>query len=80
MPYLNVRLKRIENRWTQEYVAKKLGLTNRAVQLLETGQRKPSYEVLCKLEKLFEESHIHLLAQADNDEQKEPDGNQAHEK
>ena len=44
-----------ENRgWTLQYTANKIGITKGALHNLETGQRKPSYDVLVKLLDLFE--------------------------
>ena len=48
-----LRQKRIQNGWTQEYVGKEVGITAEAIGLIETGQRKPSYDVLIKLLDLF---------------------------
>lgn len=52
---MNTMLKqeRIKRGWTQEYVAKSIGITKQAVQLLENNQCKPSYDVLVKLLDLF---------------------------
>lgn len=47
--------------WTREYVAAAVGITAEAVRLLETGRRKPSYDVLCKLEELFGLNHRDLF-------------------
>lgn len=51
---LLLRQERIEKGWTQTFVAEKIGATKATVQMLETGQRKPSYDVLVKLLDLFE--------------------------
>lgn len=51
---LAMRQERIAKGWTQEYVAEKLGVSKASVQMLETGQRKPSFDVLVKLLDLFE--------------------------
>ena len=63
--YLNIRQERQERNWTQKYVANKIGVTKATVQMIETGQRKPSYEVLVKLEDLFHKNHRQLFAVAD---------------
>ncbi|MDR3348847.1 MAG: helix-turn-helix domain-containing protein [Acidaminococcales bacterium] len=47
--------------WTQEFVARKIGITKAAYSNIETGKRKPSYEILCKLEALFGKPHSELL-------------------
>ena len=39
--------------WTLEHVAKHLNTTISAIQKIETGRRKPSYDVLVKLLDLF---------------------------
>jgi DNA-binding helix-turn-helix protein len=39
--------------WSQSYVAEKIGTSKATVQMLETGQRKPSFDVLVKLLDLF---------------------------
>lgn len=50
--------------WTQEFVAGEIGITPEAVSMLETGQRKPSYDVLVKLEDLFGLPHRQLFGEA----------------
>lgn len=59
---LMLRQERISRGWTQQYVAEKVGITKSAILLLETGKTKPSYEVLVKLENLFQMPHRKLLA------------------
>lgn len=44
---------RKKKEWTQEFVSKQIGVTPEAVSMLETGKRKPSYDVLVKLLDLF---------------------------
>lgn len=48
-----LRQERIKKGWTQEYVAKQIGITKGALHNIETGKRKPSYDVLVKLLDLF---------------------------
>lgn len=62
---LNIRQERLKNKWTQEYVAQKIGLTKTAIHDIETGKQQPSYKVLVKLENLFKMSHRKLFAVAD---------------
>lgn len=50
--------------WTQEFVEGEIGITPEAVSMLETGQRKPSYDVLVKLEDLFGLPHRQLFGEA----------------
>lgn len=64
--YLRLRQERIRRKWTQEDVAKVIGLTRTAVHDLETGKQFPSYRVLVKLEDLFHMSHRKLFAAADD--------------
>ena len=45
---------RLRREWTLAYVAKKVGVTISLIQKIETGKRKPSYDVLVKLLDLFE--------------------------
>lgn len=59
--------------WTQEYVAGQVGISPEAVSMLETGLRKPSYEILVKLEDLFQLGHRELFSAATL--ANEPDGN-----
>ena len=48
-----MRQERIARGWTQDYVAKKCGVSYQTVCDWENGRRKPSYEVLLKLLDLF---------------------------
>ena len=50
---LVIRRERLANGWTQEYVATRVGTVNSTIQMIENGQRKPSFDVLVKLEDLF---------------------------
>ena len=63
---MNTRMRqvRIERGWTQEYVAKHVGITHVSVYQIETGKSKPTYDVLCKLEQLFGMSHRELFGEA----------------
>jgi len=70
MNHLNIRRIRIEKGWKQTYVAEKTGITKQSVYAIETGQMKPSYDVLIKLCKLFNVPHTEveeLFAAADNE-------------
>ena len=42
---LVLRQERISRGWTQHFVAEQIGTTKTTVQMLETGQRKPSYQI-----------------------------------
>ena len=50
---LALRQERMRKGWSQSYVAEKIGTSKATVQMLETGQRKPSVDVLVKLLDLF---------------------------
>ena len=51
---LKIRQERIQKGWTQGFVARQIGLTKAAYRNIETGQRKPSYDVLIQLLDLFD--------------------------
>lgn len=53
---LMLRQERLGHGWTLEYVASEVGVTKPAIQMLETGATKPSYDVLVKLLDLFDYS------------------------
>ena len=74
---LAIRQVREKRGWTQKYVADKAGITQAMLQKIETGKRKPSYDVLVKLEDLFHMSHRKLFGAETPDNTKRPDGNQA---
>lgn len=68
METLRLTKERLNNEWTQEYLAKKLGTTKQAVCNWENGRSFPRRPVLLKLEKLFGMSHQLLFApEADHD-------------
>lgn len=62
---LNIRQERIKRGWACDYVAGIVGISDEAIRLIENGQRKPSYEVLVKLEDLFGKTHRELFAEAE---------------
>lgn len=69
--YLVLRQERIVRGWTQEFVAQKIGVKKNTIQMIETGQRKPSYDVLVKLLDLFDFNDPRLLfAPADEETDK----------
>ena len=74
---LAIRQAREKRGWTQKYVAEKVGITQTMLLKIETGKRKPSYDVLVKLENLFHMNHRKLFGAATPDNTKEPDGNRA---
>lgn len=69
MKALNIRQERITRGWSLDFVAKQVGVTNQAINLIETAQRDPSYKILCKLEDLFGKSHRELFRAATPTEQ-----------
>lgn len=73
-----LKQERIAKGWTQEFVAKRIGTTKSTVQMLETGQRKPSYDVLVRLLDLFDYSDPRkLFGAATPDIEEKPGGNRA---
>lgn len=65
-----LRQERIKRKWTQDDVAKQIGVTKATLQRIETGKRKPSYDVLVKLLDLFGYKDPRLLfAEADETNQ-----------
>lgn len=62
-----IRQERIKRGWSIDYVAKKTGLSDEAIRLIETGERNPSYPVLVKLEDLFHMNHRKLFGEATPD-------------
>lgn len=72
--YLGMRQERKRRGWSQEFIAQQIGVTPETVHYIETGQRKPSYDVLVKLEDLFQMGHRDLFGAATPDK---PDGNPA---
>ncbi len=70
---MNLRLEREKKGWSQQYVADRAGVTPETIHYIETAQRKPSYDVLVKLEDLFKKSHRTLFAVADETDQSQED-------
>ena len=62
---LRIKQERVMNGWSNEYVAKQVGITSEAIRLIENNKRKPSYKVLVKLEQLFNLSHQELFREVD---------------
>ncbi len=75
--HLSMRQERKKRGWSQEFVAQQIGVTPETIHYIETCQRKPSYDILVKLEDLFQMNHRELFRAATPDKAKEPDGNQA---
>lgn len=62
---LMLRQERLKQGWTQDYVARNCGVSYQTVCDWENNRRKPSYDVLVKLENLFGMSHRDLFAAAE---------------
>lgn len=52
---------RLQNKFTQAELAKKLGLTKSVISAYENGLRLPSYDVLIHIAKIFNVSTDYLL-------------------
>lgn len=57
-----LRQERKQREWTLEFVSKKVGTSKQTIQRIEMLKRKPSYDVLVKLEELFNKPHIELFS------------------
>ncbi|MDR0234093.1 MAG: helix-turn-helix transcriptional regulator [Zoogloeaceae bacterium] len=64
-----IRSERLRRNWTQEDVARLVGLSRVAINDIEHGKQLPSYKVLVQLEKVFGMSHTELLANIEDDEE-----------
>lgn len=79
---LMIKQERLSRGLSQERVAKQVGISQSMFLKIETGQRKPSLDVLIKLEDLFGMNYRDLfnLPQLQFEgQQNPPDGNQAKE-
>lgn len=65
-----LRQEREQRGWTQADVAARASISKQMVCDMEAGRRKPSYEVLVKLEDLFGMNHRELFAAVDGDSSK----------
>ena len=72
---LKLRQEREKRGWSLKKVAKEINITSAMVSMLESGQRKPSYEVLVRLEDLFGLPHRELFAEVADDEDAAEKGN-----
>lgn len=57
---------RLENKWTQQYVADKIGITKSAYSNIENQNRSPSLKVAIQLQNLFGLSIEKLLENKNN--------------
>lgn len=55
---LNIRQERVQRGWSIEYVADELKVDPSTIQKIETGLRKPSFELLIKILNLFGKSKL----------------------
>ena len=63
MSELKIKQERLKRNWSQSFVSQKLDITKSAFANIEKGKRNPSFEVLIKLENLFNLSHRELFEQ-----------------
>ncbi len=56
-----IKFERKKRHWSLEYVGTKIGITKQSLFAIENGENDPSYEVLCKLENLFQMNHRELF-------------------
>jgi transcriptional regulator with XRE-family HTH domain len=62
----NLKKARLSRNITQDGLAHLLGVTVRTYQYIEHGQRKPSYDVILRLQELFDSDISYLLSKTDN--------------
>ena len=62
----NLKKARLRRVMTQDELAHLLGVTVRTYQYIEHGQRKPSYDVILRLQELFDSDISYLLSNTDN--------------
>ena len=72
---LILRQEREKRGWSLKKVAKEINITSVMVSMLESGKRKPSYEVLVRLEDLFGLPHREFFAEAADDDDAAEKGN-----
>jgi transcriptional regulator with XRE-family HTH domain len=65
---LNIKKARLGRNMTQDQVAHILGITVRSYQYIEYGQRRPSYDVILKLQELFCSTIDNLLSDSNDTE------------
>ena len=58
---IGLKRERVKRGWTVSQVAAKVNVGPSMIYMMEKGKRKPSYEVLVKLEDLFQKSHRELF-------------------
>lgn len=65
MKVILMKQERLRRGWSQEFVGKQVNISKQSVYDIECLRRKPSYEVLVKLEDLFNMSHRQLFMLVD---------------
>ncbi len=65
---INLKIARLGRNLTQDELAHLLGVTVRTYQYIEHGKRKPSYDVIIKLQNLFSKDIDSLLSESDTTE------------
>lgn len=63
MQVTRLKYERLKRGWTQQELAERVGITKSAIQRIETMQRKPSYDVLIQLRKIFNLHDVDLFQQ-----------------
>lgn len=61
MKKTEMKKKRLENNWTQQYVADSIGITKGAYSNIENGRRTPTLQVALKLQKFYSKPIEELL-------------------
>ncbi len=61
------RIKKLrqERGWDQVQLAGKLGTSKSTISMYESGQRRPGYNMLCKMVDLFDESADYIMGLTD---------------
>ncbi|SEV81746.1 helix-turn-helix domain-containing protein [[Clostridium] fimetarium] len=62
----NLQIARLGKNLTQDELAHLLGITVRTYQYIEHGERKPSYEVIIKLQGIFDNDISSLLSESND--------------
>lgn len=60
----NLKIARLSRNMTQDELAHILDITVRTYQYIEHGQRKPAYDVILKLQELFNNDISYLLSES----------------
>lgn len=63
MKTTHMRTMRQTNGWTLQWVGDQIGLTRDSINKIETGRRHPSYEIVIKLQNLFDKPIGYLLSE-----------------